>query len=125
MEAKTSSTKNFSELTIRTGSQIALRSAVIPEYITPYSDGGTVTLGDSVFTLPETHNRAEFETEFNKNPYLRCSWDGNRWTVKPKKEIFGELTVPTNVFENADKVQKKNTGHWCKSLASGEQGIGH
>ncbi len=116
MEAKTSSTKNFSELTIRTGSQIALRSAVIPEYITPYSDGGTVTLGDSVFTLPETHNRAEFETEFNKNPYLRCSWDGNRWTVKPKKEIFGELTVPTNVFENADKVQKKiqaiGVNHW-------------
>lgn len=101
MEINRSSESQYASIFFRTGGKVALKRAVVPFECQPYSNYGEVKLGDYLFSMPETHTREEFETEFNKNEILHAFWDNSRWTVQPKKNIYGASGEVVNVYSNS------------------------
>ena len=106
MEHVLESADQFGEILVSYGSKIALKRAVVP-YKEDYNDAGTVSMSEYSFDVPRCHTLEEFQAEFNKNKLLKATFDENRWTVKPKKNIFGESGEIVNTYEDSDKNRRR------------------
>ncbi len=112
------SSSHCAKTVIKQGSAMALRRANIGVHPEAYNHGGTITYGTDEFELEPCSNLEAFQEAFNKNKYLRAHWDGHRWTVKPKQEIFGSSDMVQNVYTRADgsgiakKIEKRGSDYY-------------
>lgn len=97
------------------GSKIALKRASVP-FVVPYNDGGSVSLGGYSFSVPQCHSAEEFTEEFNKNTIVKAKWNGSRWTVRPKKNIYGVSGSLINTYEdqygNKRRLEFRDSKYW-------------
>ena len=114
MERVLTSTNSIAEIKAF-GSKIALKRASVP-FIVPYNDGGSVSLGNYSFSVPQCHSAEEFTEEFNKNTIVKAKWNGNRWIVRPKKNIYGASGSLINTYEdqhgNQRRLEFRDSKYW-------------